>query len=54
MEYGLTSLFMLQISDRLQSSASNSLSNYISDQTIQDSWNLAQESVSGQSSFALI
>ena len=52
-EYGLTFLFVLQISDSLQSSANNSLSNYLSDQTIQDSWNSAQESVSGHL-FALI
>ena len=37
--------FVLQISGRLQNSANSSLSNYLSDQTIQDSWNSAQESV---------
>ena len=36
---------MLQISGRLQNSANSSLSNYLSDQTIQDNWNSTQESV---------
>ena len=37
--------FVLQISGRLQNSANSSLSNYLSDQVIQESWNSAQESV---------
>ena len=43
----------IQVAGNLQLGANNSLNNYLNDQSVQDSWNSAQQSVSIHVCFAI-